>query len=116
MGIGETQGNQDPTSGVRIGWLWRHPAGAYYHGFQFSPQETTDRVADWKLILDRFLCHLLVDRLPDEGLAELKQQLVNAIEFYSYECAPSLPPPVPERRTAQIVNRYDRECPVLDEG
>ena len=104
---------QDLTSSVRI--LYRPLGGssAWYHGVEFV-QGTAAREADWKSIWERCFCHLLVDLLPDKGLAELKQQLSDSIIFYSHEIPPTLPPPS-QRRTSPVLNHYDREVPTLDE-
>lgn len=106
---------ENSTSSVRVGWLRRYRGGSLYHGLEFPTQVTAAQEADWRSILDRCICHLVVDLVPDRGLADIKEHLFQALEFYSHESAPGLPP-VSQRRNVQVLHRYDREIPVLDEG
>lgn len=104
---------ENHTSPFRVSWHRRYLGGSLYHGLEIPSQVTAAREADWKSVLDRCICHLAIDLIPDKGLAEIKQQLIQALEFYSHESLPSLPQ-LTERRTAQVSRRYDREVPVLE--
>ena len=110
----ETSEIEAPTSSVRLGWRRRYRGGALYHGLEFPSQGTAAQEADWMSIIDRGICHLAVDLIPDAGLSDLKQQLVEAVEFYSHGNLPALPQ-LPRPRAAHVLNRYDRELPMIDE-
>ena len=77
-------------------------------------QVTAAREADWRTILERLVCHLLLDRLPHKALAPIKEQLLEAVEFYSCHSVVALPSS-PRRVAAHVSRSYDREIPVLDQ-
>jgi hypothetical protein len=77
-------------------------------------QGTAATEADWTSIMDRCICHLAVDLIPDVGLGDLKQQLLDAVTFYSHESLPAIPQ-IPEPRPALVANRYNREPLIIDE-
>ena len=85
-----------------------------YHGLEFPTQVTAAQEADWNSILDRCICHVAIDLVPDNGLSDIKDQLFEALEFYSNASLPALPQ-LPQRRTARVLNRYDRAAPMIDE-
>jgi hypothetical protein len=103
-----------PTSSVRVRWGRRYRGGALYHGLEFPTQGTAAQEADWMSILDRCICHLAVDLVPDMGLSDIRQQLLDAVEFFSRESLPALPH-LSQPRATHVLNRYDRESPMIDE-
>ena len=61
-----------------------------------------------KNVIMRVACHLAMDRIPDQGLAELAETLVEIHEFYSLET--SAPPLLPEHHehSATLGNVFER--------
>ena len=106
--------SEHSTSGLRVGWSQRQPHGSWFHAFEFMPQGTNSQTVDWRSVLERSFCHLIVDLLPERALKDLKQNLIDAIEFYSHEKLPTLQPSSIQR-TAQVIRRHDREQAILDE-
>lgn len=68
------------------------------HQIKIIPTSTENGYENVESIKLRTICHILLDYLSDEGLAEIKESLIEAITFYhepkafseSYEMGESL--------------------------
>ena len=55
---------------------------------------------------DRLLCHLLLQRMPDEGLKEAIESLSGMCEFYRLPAGSPKPLPAPKSVRARITGSY----------
>lgn len=46
----------------------------------------------------RLLCHILIQRMPDEGLAEVSESVADLCQFYTTPALPPNHPPARETR------------------
>ncbi len=82
------------------------------HYVQFGTDQTDDRLHLPEVILWRFLSHILIDELPDEGLPELLESLSSLLEFYH---EPALETPKLPGKTETILTTVvsERQRPVI---
>lgn len=81
-------------------------------------QETSEKSSDPGLFFNRILCHLVVNRIPDEGIPDLIDSLKDVYQFHlnyaghshvrQLETTGSIP--------AKIVSQYDRETVPYEES
>ena len=57
--------------------------------------------------MDRVLGAMLLDAMPDSGLEETKENLIELFKFYAFEPQRTLPPPSVEDISLQIVAPLD---------
>lgn len=82
-------------------------------------QETSEkRCSNQELLINRILCHLVVNRIPDEGLPDLIDSLKDVYQFHQNLAGSSH---VRHHETtgpiqAQIVSHYDRETVPYEES
>ena len=63
-------------------WHETTDAGRFVHQVLFQPHLET--AGQWYMtVLPRMACHVIVNRMPDEGLPELCQSLGQMLEFYA---------------------------------
>ena len=66
-------------------WCRRYPSAYLAHHIQLIPPQTATVPSEWWSLAARFVCHVLVDEIPDRGLPELYESLGNIHEFYLAE-------------------------------
>jgi hypothetical protein len=117
-GLGTLQALWPETTGEErgVGIRWEHSIGPgrLSHKILFTPPETCDSAAAWRCYAPRVLCHLIVDRLPDDALGELCQALGQMYEFYASRPVPSQRSLPAERVKGRIVASYERPSFSLD--
>lgn len=61
----------------------------WFHGIKLVGPDAIPSEEEFRYFILRFLCHFLIDRIPDEGLSDTCESLR---EFYDYY-KPAVPPP-----------------------
>ena len=82
----------DPSSAdatVGVSWTGSFQSGRWIHDLAYYPEDTDATALDQWAILRRIACHILVDRLPDQGLEEVLESLKSAYEFHSVPYVPA---------------------------
>src|SRR5687768_16062183 len=95
---------RDPADLLFVAWDSTHGALRHAHIFQ-ADAGTTGGLQYQEEILTRLLCHVLLDRMPKAGLADVLDSLASAYDFYQRHVQP------PERQL-----HTGREFPAQLEG
>lgn len=85
------------------------PGARIDHHISFHCQGTSGVIDLPPSLVARIVCHVLLEHLPERGLSEALESLVQMIEFYnSLEQTPALPPPAAVSKPVKIVGKYTR--------
>lgn len=74
-------------------------------------QETGEELQEPVSTVARFLCHLLIERMPDRGLPELCQSMAEFFEFYSQAPSSRLMLPGRQDRVQGVVREVRSTAP-----
>lgn len=68
---------------IAIHWSRSVPGWQFAHQLRFDPMQTSvDPRGVLTVALARFVCHMLVDEVPERGLGELYESLSGMYKFY----------------------------------
>lgn len=100
-----------PSTGTNfaLSWIRELPRARFSHRVGFDPTEMTASPLDLCATVARFVCHVLVDELPDRALPELFESLQGMQEFYLE--GPNQPALLPVIRTLHAELGDVRERP-----
>lgn len=89
-----TRSNRNPFDEEHLGLAWQHQSSDGLMQLQINiiPFSTGKGYENTECLRKRALCHLLLDYLPEEALDEIKDSIIEAINFYSEQQQISLPP------------------------
>lgn len=74
----------DTGTDIAIQWSRDVPGGQFAHQLRFDPMQTgADPRGVAMAALARFVCHVMVDEVPERGLVELYESLKDLYQFYS---------------------------------
>lgn len=90
----ETVGTPGGKTSIHFGWQDNVSCGIFDTFVTVKPHETAGTI-NYGSVISRLLCHVLVNRIPDEGLIELCETLSQIQDFYSDRREPP-PPLLPE--------------------
>ena len=102
---------------TRISWKEENEEfGTFVFSSQFT-QGADIKSTIPRYILNRILCHIIISRMPDEGLPELIDAAKNVLEFYRDRSISSHTPMIETSSSiqAKIGSRYERESFSYDE-
>lgn len=105
---------EETASEIRVNWQRLSSSGSSSYGIELPAQGAVGQQPNWRAILERSLCHLILDFLPDSYLQQVKQSLFDIVELYSHENVLLQSPDI-RQLPAKISGRYDREPAILDE-
>jgi hypothetical protein len=89
-------------------WSRETGAGTLDHRVELRLDETAAQSEALVIPLQRMICHVLVDQLPDQGLGELVESLVGMVDFYAVRSTqPSLGAPARPARS-RVLGHYER--------
>lgn len=74
--------NQFDEEPLRLSWQHQSSDGLMQHQIKIFPISTGKGYENFECLRMRAICHLLLDYLPEEGLEEIKDSLLEAIKFY----------------------------------
>lgn len=77
---------------------------------------TTDELELGEADCLRLACHILIQRLGDQALAETMNSLVEIARFYAEPARPALPESEPVRVAAKYAGHYKAPSPLLAGG
>lgn len=97
-----------------IAWDSTHDGGQHHHLMQFH-FGTGREMPDRHELLVRVICHLLVDRIPRQGLAELAECLGGMYRFYESQGAHTAQLPAPRITRGRTVRTETRPVPEFNE-
>ena len=86
----------------------------WFHGAKLVGPGAIPNDDDLQLLLFRFLCHLLVDRIPDRGILDTCGSLQEFYEYYRSD-VPTAPQLEARGRAAQRGARFERPSFILEE-
>lgn len=78
------------------------------HQIKIFPISTGKRYENFECLRMRAICHLLLDYLPEEGLEEIKDSLLEAIKFYREQQIVSEPLHLNDNFEVAIGEGYER--------
>lgn len=95
---------------IAIHWSRNVPGGQLAHQLRFNPMQTSaDPRGVLTAALARFVCHVLVDEVPERGLGELYESLNDMYQFYLEQPAqPQAALPSVRRIDATVGRRMER--------
>lgn len=81
-------------------------------------QETSEKSSDQESFINRILCHIVINRIPDEGLPDLIDSLKDVYQFHQNLAGSSHVRQLETTATiqAKIVSQYDRETVPYEES
>lgn len=95
----------DPTQATDAEFYWTRKVGAghFSHQVRFNAEGTSINPSEaLEDALRRFVCHLIVDEVPEKGLGEMCDSLKNMYDFYILPDQPIRMLPA-ARQTAAVV-------------
>jgi hypothetical protein len=75
--------NQYDEEPIGLHWQYQSSNGLMEHSIKIIPTSTGKGIENVECLRMRAFCHFLLDYLPEEGLEEVKNSLLEAIDFYS---------------------------------
>lgn len=104
-----------PYGGLFVEFDRSCPGAQVTHEIRFLPTGTVLSSADVESMFLRTVCHVLVERLPNEALRELSQSLSDFHDYYAADLNRSLPAPSVDRIRATSGRIYERPRIQFDE-
>ncbi len=103
--------NDDVTDRTRFSFGWIQPGT----GTHVTMSADFAKTIPGRNEVVRFICHYILDQVPDEGLDELGETLAHLFEFYAERAQFERPQLTHEVGTASIGKSYDRDSLYITE-